>query len=279
LRSFIPTELFEELRKTAGIVTVEKPTSAVTDWIPIVKPPFDDLEVRKAAALAMCQEEGIAVLGPINGTKFFGGPLPPGSAFALPEAEIRKIPGYGHDCAERLKQGRDILTQKGLMGSEITLTFWVNNTFIGDSTLWAADRLQKLGFKVRLNGHERAKFYELVNTRSHPAPGGHAHSLGLSSTTVDGILGEAFHPGGIRNYGGYDDPTLRRLFEEQSKERDQSRRAQLLADYQRHFLSQYYHAVIGWGREYYAWREYVKGYSPTFNLYGNLTFDEVGLDK
>ena len=59
--------------------------------------PFTDVRVRKALTLGIDRYTMSRVLYPINGLKLIGVAMRPGSEWAMPEAELEKLPGFGRD--------------------------------------------------------------------------------------------------------------------------------------------------------------------------------------
>jgi peptide/nickel transport system substrate-binding protein len=77
------------------------------------KPPFDNLELRRAMALTIDRKAFIDILS--EGEGEIGGVLqpPPGGLWGMALEMLRQVPGYDADVAKRRAQGREIMTKLG----------------------------------------------------------------------------------------------------------------------------------------------------------------------
>ena len=57
--------------------------------------PFTDVRVRRALTLGLDRYTGGRVLLPLTGLRDVGGLMRPGTEWALPQAELDKLPGFG----------------------------------------------------------------------------------------------------------------------------------------------------------------------------------------
>src|SRR5439155_7425601 len=76
------------------------------------KSPWKDERVRRAINLALNKEDAAKVL--TQGDGGLGGYLMPGGIWALPEAEIRKLPGYEKQDANSPAEAKKLLSAAGV---------------------------------------------------------------------------------------------------------------------------------------------------------------------
>ena len=262
----------------------EYPRTLFVNFVPDMKEGsiWRDLEIRKAAALAICHDEFLEVMGPLAFVRWMGALLPRTSIYALPLEELRQVPGYGTDCETERAQARQIFKEKA-EGFELELRTWERVGAFRDSAVVVCDAFLKVGFKCTVRLLEQGPYYDMVGKRQIPTGMAVIHSIAITSPTPDAVLGQAFHPDGIRNYGDYDDLKLRDLFTKQSAELDVEKRKETLLEYQRYFLNQYYHVVMGWRGTGKGWWNYVQGAAiratnPMAIFWPN-NYEEVWFDK
>ena len=83
-----------------------------------------------------------------------------------------------------------------------------------------------------------------------------------------------------RNYNGYCNPEIERLFDIQSSELDPEKRRQMVWDIDARLLADGARPPIMWNRAATCWQPYVRGYVSHVNsMYNGFRFEDVWLDK
>ncbi len=83
-----------------------------------------------------------------------------------------------------------------------------------------------------------------------------------------------------RNYSGYCNPALERLFDVQSAETDPEKRRRQVWEIDAKLLAAGARPPIVWNRVATCWQPYVKGYVPFVNgMYNGFRFEDVWLDR
>ena len=228
------------------------------NFIPDMKPgsPWLDIELRRAAALAIIQTEGREVMCELAFVCFEHA-LSPIPGVGLPVDQLRAIPGYGLDSEARRTEAQAIVSRKNpppfILHARNDLSAYK------DSAIVQCDLLSKVGFQCTVDLMEKAVYFEMMNNRRMPTGDAAAVSGGVFSPAPDVVLASGFHPKGIRNYGDYKDAGLEALFTGQSQETDSTKRTELLWDYQRTWLAQYYQHIMGWRGSAKAWSNSLHG--------------------
>ena len=106
-----------------------------------------------------------------------------------------------------------------------------------------------------------------------------AHSVGMSGSRPDQILGEGYTSYGGRNYGKWKDDAIDAAFRAQSAELDPAKRKELIKDFQRRFLKTFYQINLGWVGYGGAHSKMLKGWQPLTDLYANMRMDGVWLES
>ena len=259
--------IFKELTVTAGDQwkTHSAPGSYLSAFVPDMKAGsiWNDIDVRRAAALALVQDEAIEVLCVTSFICWSGGALqlPDVNPFGLPHEEVLEFSGYGGEADARREEARQILEEKGLVGHEFKMHYWSGFTPSRDTALWACDALNKVGFVCSSQGYETAVYYGMINAKQMPTGDATGMVMGGSWPAVlaDTSLSQFWTQDGVRNYGDYKDAHTQELFEAQSTEADPEKRKELIDEFQKYALSQYYHVAIGWRGTGRAWWSFVRG--------------------
>ena len=272
-----------EARKRGGAFTVAKGARILfIQFSPDQKPGSiwrgdQGRELRKALALALYQPVFQQTMCKLAFVCWDNALLPQEWKFALPIEEVQTIPGYGLDLDARLAQSREIQSRYDVPPFKIFSRG--DSPAFRDSNITACDLLNKAGFDCTSKLSEIGAFYENVNNRRLLKNEIALNSTAISTPAPDAIIGQAFHPDGVRNYGAWEDTdgSFRALFDRQSQQLDEAKRIELLQEYQRKFLNEYHLFVLGWRGGAAAWWNYLHGsaIATGLNSYWPSRYDDA----
>jgi len=282
---FFPNEsVLETLRKAPDITAIRRPTPTFINLIPNVKlKPFDDIRVREALSLAIDRDAFVKTVGPLAGAFFVSkGLMMPGSAYSLSDAEVKQfggydtMPGMGGNIAANRQKAIALLEQAGVpKGFKVVLLARGDVPAFRDSSINIAAQLKTIGLDASVDIRDAGAFYSAENKGDFQLV---AHSVALSGSLPDQILGEGYTSYGGRNYGGWKDDSIDERFLQQSREIDPGKRKELIRDFQIAFLKTYYQINLAWVGYGAAHAKSVKGWNPLPDLYANMQLDNVWLD-
>ncbi len=226
------------------------------------KPPFNDVRVRRAAALAVDKQE--VVLGVWRG---FGQPInqlmPPNSAWSF------KVPDRKPD----VEQAKRLLAEAGVArGLRIAHTVGQVANLVPAAQVFQA-QLGRLGIDVSLEVMDwaayikRQRAIDFVSTNTGFFPKG----------DPDDAYFRYFHSKGGANElsGGYANPTVDRLLEEAEATVDDRRRGELYAKFLEIVQDEVPVIITALGDAAMGWRAPVKGFEP--HIIGILAYPGGGL--
>ncbi len=186
-------------------------------------PPFDDPEMRRALALALDRKAFIDIL--THGAGVIGGAMEPApeGVWGLPPDILASVPGFGPNIEKNRAEARQIMEKLGY-GPDKRLAVKVsarNIPIFRDPAVILIDQLKEIYVDGELDAVDTANWYPKVNRKDY--------KLGLNLTGVgvddpDVQFYENFACGSQRNYTGYCNPELQKLFDQQSAESDQQKR-------------------------------------------------------
>ena len=282
---FIPSEsVSATLRKVPGTVELRRPTPTSINLIPNVQvKPFDDIRVREALSLAIDRESFIKTVGTLAGASFHSlGLMPPDSSYSLSPADIKKfggydtLPGLGGDVAANRQRAMALLEQAGVpKGFKIVMPARGDVPAFRDASINVAAQLKTIGLDASVDIRDAGAFFALESRGEFQLL---IHSIGLSGTLPDQILGEGYTSFGGRNYGHWKDDAIDNLYRQQSQEADPKKRAETIREFQRTFLRSHYHINLAWVGYGAAFWGAVKGWVALPDIYVNMQMDKVWLD-
>ena len=282
---FIPSEsVSATLRKVPGMVELRRPTPTSINLIPNVQvKPFDDIRVREALSLAIDRESFIRTVGPLAGASFHSlGLMPPDSSYSLTPEDIKKfggydtLPGLGGDVAANRQRAMALLEQAGVpKGFKIVMPARGDVPAFRDASINVAAQLKTIGLDVSVDIRDAGAFFALESKGEFQLL---IHSIGLSGTLPDQILGEGYTSFGGRNYGHWKDDAIDNLYRQQSQEADPKKRAETIREFQRTFLRSHYHINLAWVGYGAAFWSAVKGWVALPDIYVNMQMDKVWMD-
>ena len=243
------------------------------------KKPFDDQRVRKALSLAIDRWGGAQALQKVALVRHVGGLLRPGYEFAMPEAELVKMPGFNKDINVSRAEARKLLADAG----QSNLTFTLTNrnvampyTAVG---VFLIDQWRQLGLAVK---HEQleTKLYLAAQQKDNPT---FDAALDFNCDFMDepNLQLQKFlsHDKSAINYAGQTDRVLDELYDKQSGELDKKKRIALLREFEKRALEQSYTVPTIWWHRIIITNRQLKGWHITPSHYVGQDLADVWLDR
>jgi len=242
-------------------------------------PPFDNPDVRKALNLAMDRKAFIDILN--QGDAQDGGTMQPvkDGIWGLPEEMLRSVPGYGTNVEKNREEARALMKKAGY-GPDKHLKLKISTRGISlykDPAVILASQLKEIWIDADVDIIETTQWFPKVTRKDY--------TVGLN-TTGNGVddpdqnYYENFSCKSERNYTGYCNPEIEKLFDVQSQETDIEKRKKIVWEIDRKLLEDGARPVIMWNRAAICMQPFVKGYVANVNsVYNGFRFEDVWLDK
>jgi peptide/nickel transport system substrate-binding protein len=280
-----PTEvsipLLKDVKAQApNAVCVVEPTNVNTNIIVnSSSPPFDNLDIRRAMALALDRKAFISIMfegqGDIGGTML---PAPAG-LWSMPKEMLEQIPGYGPDVNANREEARKLMREAGY-GPDKHLSVKVSTRNIPvyrDPAVILIDQLKTIYIDAELEVVETANWFSKVARKDY------ALGLNLTGNAVDDpdqAFYENYACGSERNYTNYCNKDIEKLFDAQSVETDLDKRKKLVWEIDKKLQEDVARPIIFHSRTGTCWQPYVKGITVMVNSsYNGYRYENVWLDK
>jgi peptide/nickel transport system substrate-binding protein len=242
-------------------------------------PPFDNPEIRRAMALALDRKSFIDILAEGHGD--IGAAMQPGpeGVWGMPDDVLRTLPGYGTDIAKNREAARKIMRQAGYgPDKRLAVKVSVRNTPpFRDPAVILIDQLREIYIDGDLETVESATWFPKVYRKDY--------KIGLNLTGAgvddpDAQFYENYACGSDRNYTGYCNPEIDKLFDQQSIEQDQAKRRHLVWDIDRRLQDDGARPILFHNRFATCWQPQLKGLTIMVNsLFNGWRMEDVWLDK
>ena len=241
--------------------------------------PFNNPDIRRAMALSIDRKAFIDIIN--QGQADIGGTMQPApnGVWGLPKEIYDQVKGYGPDVAKNRAEARAIMEKLGY-GPNNKLKLKVstrNHLLYRDPAVILIDQLKEVYFDGELDLVDTAIWFTKVARKDY--------AIGLNTTgngvdDPDQTYFEHYACGSERNYTGYCNPEIEKLFPLQSRERDVEKRKKIVWEIDRQLLEDGARPIIMWNASASCWHPYVKGFRPMVNsLYNGARFEDVWLDK
>jgi peptide/nickel transport system substrate-binding protein len=265
-------------RAVPKLALVESSTN-VNDHILVnlTKPMFKDPKLRMALTLAVDRpgyvqagRQGAAILGGVMLPKPYG-------AWGLPEAEQKKIPGFG-DPAKQKAEAKKLLAELGYGPSKplkITVSTRAIPIYV-DIAGYIMDQFRQVGIESTLEQVETGIWHAKMTRREFDVA---VSATGIGPDDPDANLYENFKCGSPRNYSAYCSEEVDRMIEQQSQTLERDKRLQLVNAIDKRLQLDGARMMLGWSKEYVAMWPYVKNVVPHQSIYNYGRMQEVWLDK
>jgi len=241
-------------------------------------PPFNNLELRKAMALALDRKSFIDII--LQGQGDQGGALlpPPDGVWGLPPNMLKTIPGYG-DVKKDREQARAIMTKLGYSADK-PLKIKVSTRNLAtyrDPAVVLIDQLKTIYIDAELEPVESSAWFAKVARNDYTV------GLNLTGNGIDDpdqAFYENFGCGSERNYTHYCNKDIEKLFDAQSVETDIAKRKKLVWDIDTKLQEDVARPILFHARTGTCWKPFVKNMTIMSNsAYNSYRYEDIWLDK
>lgn len=239
------------------------------------KPPFDDVRVRRAVALAYNQDEFIQAYGGGGRRCGFIGRNQP--AWMLPCDQLPEEAGrWWEDRPDDIELAKQLLAQAGYPNgfrTSINLSNLASlqSRYLAD--LFAA-QLRRVGIEATIERVEHA-----THLRGHLK--GDWDGITVTSAGDDTVLNylQITQPGYVYNVNRIDDPFLNQKFEEFVATTDRDKQRKIIAEVSTKMASEIYVMYLPTEPQFMAWQPYLKDFVPVSGDTEGRAYISAWLDK
>jgi peptide/nickel transport system substrate-binding protein len=241
--------------------------------------PFNNPDMRKAIALSLDRKAFIDII--TEGQGDVGGimqPRPEGLWGMSPEV-LQALPGYDPDIQKNRAEARQIVEKLGYgLNNRLKMKVSTRNfPDYRDAAVILIDQLKHIYIDGELETIDTTNWYPKITRKDYTV------GLNLTGGSVDDPdqqLYENYSCGSDRNYTGYCNPELDKLFDQQSIESDQEKRKKLVWEIERRLAEDGARPIIFYDRNATCWQPYVKGQTIMVNsIFNGWRMEDVWLDK
>jgi peptide/nickel transport system substrate-binding protein len=242
-------------------------------------PPFDNPEIRRAAAFTLDREAFIDILA--EGQASVGGAMmpPPEGVWGMPPDLLQTVAGYDSDIQKNRTEARNIMQRLGY-GPENRLKIKLSTRNVPpdrDSAVLLGDQLKQIYIDADLEPIEIANWFPTIIRNGY--------TIGLNTTPSsvddpDQQFYENYACNSENNLTKYCNPELQKSFDEQSMELDQEKRKQLVWDIDKKLQEDEARPIIYHLRSGTCWHPHVKGLTIMVNsLFNGWRFEDLWLSR
>lgn len=208
-------------------------TSAVALHFNTQEKPFDDIRVRQAMCLAIDRQQALDTV--FSGQGLVGGFSMPGK-WALPKADLAKIPGYGPFKESNLAQAKALLAAAGFPNG-FKETMLVRRLVLFEAhAIFLKDQMSKIGIDLTLDFQETAAYNDTLRKRKWKLDAG---GLSFVINDPDATYSDSVTCDGNTNFSKACDAKTDDLVLRQSQEMDSKKRVALVHEIESRALAQY----------------------------------------
>ncbi len=243
------------------------------------KPPFDNAKIRKAMVLTIDRQAFIDIIS--KGEALKGGAMTPApqGVWGMSKSFMNSIAGYDPNVKANREKARKLMREVGY-GPNKRLKMEVSTRNIAtyrDPAVILIDHLKEIYIDATMKTIETSNWHATVARKDY--------SVGLNATAVgvddpDANFFENYSCGSQRNYTGYCNQDMEKLFVKQSMMTDQAARKKLAWEIDKKLQEDAARPIIYHNQSYTCWQPKVKGLVAHVNsLYNGWRMEDVWLDK
>ena len=243
------------------------------------KPPFNDPDIRRAMVMSIDRDAFIKILG--HGQFIKSGALlpPPSGVWGMPPEFLKTVAGYNPDVNANREKARAIMKSKGYdENNRLKVKVATRNIAIyRDPAVILIDHLKSIYVDAELETVETSNWHAKVARKDY--------SVGLNLTGIgvddpDAMFYENYACGSQRNYTGYCNAELEKLFEKQSMMEDVDARKKVVWEIDKKLQEDAARPIIFNNKSATCWQPHVKNFTTMTNsVYNGWRLEDVWLDK
>ncbi len=242
-------------------------------------PPFDKPEMRRALVLAIDRKPLVEQL--TDGQAVVGGTMqpPPDGVWGLPPDVLAVVPGYGPDVAKNRAEARAIMAKMGYgPNNHLRLRLATRGVALyKEPAEMLQNQLRDIYIDADVEIVETSLWFSRLNRKEYTLA---VNATGNGVDDPDQTFFENFACRSSRNYTGYCNAEIEKLFDTQSVETDAKKRKELVNEIDVRLLADGARPVLYWARDTTCRQPYVKGYDQMVNsIYNGFRFEDVWLDR
>jgi len=276
----LPNAEVEAIRKQLGDRVAVQQTPLVAQFGIAMNnsvKPFTDVRVRKALTLGLDRYTGSKVLYELTGLRDVGGLARPGTEWAIPQAELEKLPGFWRDAEKSRAEARRLLAEAGYPnGFKVVLKNRNVRLPFQDLAVFAIQEWRKIGIEAEHRPLETASWY---------ADGRDQGNFELIVFPSGGFVDDPDQllsphiPGSPQNWSRFSNPGIEDLFARQARTLDPAERRRLVIELQKIVLENAYYMPGLWSmRNVVHWAK-VKNYVAPPSIFTNQKLQDVWLSE
>jgi peptide/nickel transport system substrate-binding protein len=243
------------------------------------KPPFDNIELRRAMAFSLDRKAFVDIItqgqGDIGATML----PPPEGVWGMPPEMLQAQPGYGPDIEKNRDQARATMQKLGY-GPDRRLPVTVSTRNIPpyrDPAAILIGQLREIYFDPQLEPVDTTNWYPKLLKKDYTV------GLNVSETGVDDPdqqFYENYVCGSERNYTGYCNPEVDKLVDQQSMQADPEKRRKIVWEIERKLIEDVARPVIFYPRGATCRKPELKGLTIMVNsIYNGWRFEDIWLNR
>jgi peptide/nickel transport system substrate-binding protein len=240
--------------------------------------PFDDVRVRKALTLAIDRYTMSKVLFPLTGLKNVGGLVRPGTEWAMSQAELEKLPGFGRDIEKSRAEAKKLLAEAGHPnGMQIVMANRNVKLPYQDFAVFCIQEWKKIGVEVENRPLETAAWFDTgrVNRNFEMIVDPHVDFMDEPDLTLVDFVSTS----PLTNWSQVADPELDDLYQRQGRALDRAERKKLVNQFEKIVFEKAYFAQgLWWVRNIVHWSK-VKNWVAAPSHYSNQKLQDVWLSE
>jgi peptide/nickel transport system substrate-binding protein len=277
----VTVPLLRDVQKEAPQAVCELKTNNATTNLLVNrdKPPFDNADLRRAMMLALDRKSFIDIL--TEGKGKIGGAMlpPPAGIWGMPPEMLATVPGYGPDVQKNRAEARSLMEKLGY-GPDKRLEVKISTRNVAtyrDPAVILIDQLKDIYIDGALDTIETANWHTKVTRKDYSVA---LNATGSGVDDPDQQFYENYKCGSARNYSGYCNAELDKLFDEQSVMSDQEKRRKLVWQIDKKLQDDGARPIIYHNIGATCMQPQVKGVTIMVNsIYNGWRFEDAWLDK